>query len=370
MRFKKIVAGALGLVGMLGLCTQGVAQTLRYNSFMPPLAVESKGIKAFFDELESETNGRVKGQVFLGGQMLGGQATISGIRDRVVDGGFIIPTLNASEIPYVAMLPELLPFSGDFWAATGATNETMMINCPECKGDLDKYNAVWLGGIGASPWHMMCAQPIQRFEDLKGKKVRVTGGFAARMVDAFGATSVALPASEIPAAMQQGMIDCAVGTLSWLNTLGLINMVKGIVDEPIGSYHGIGQFVFNKDSLAKLRPEDKKTLMTLIPKHLPMLTAAYSKDQQAAREAAVKKGVVMWKPDEKYQEAMRKFKGAEPKAVAADIMKQGGTKDAEPIVQKHIETLQKWQGLVSESSGTPEAFAEILRREVYSKVPQ
>lgn len=346
----------------------GTTQTLRYNTFMPPLAIETKGIKTFFDELKKATDGRVSGQVFVGGQMLGGQATLSGIRDGVVDAGFIIPTLNSSEIPHVAMLPELLPFAGDFWAATGATNETIMLKCPECTNDLANYKAVWLGGIGASPWYMMCRQPVTSVGDLKGKKVRVTGGFAMRMVSALGATAVALPASEIPTAMQQGVVDCAVGTLSWLNTLGLINMVKGVIDKPFGSYHGIGQFVFNKDSLAKLKPEDHRTLMTLIPKHLAMLNSAYAADEEAARQAAIRKGITLWKPDARFNEIMSEFRQKESMAVAKDIAAQGGSANAERIVRGHIETLKRWEALVGETKGNPEAFAALLDREIYSKL--
>lgn len=363
-RWAKLAIAATALC----LPMLGAAQTLRYNTFMPPLAMDTKGIQAFFADLKDATGGRVKGQVFVGGQMLGGQATLSGIRDGVVDGGFIIPTLNASEIPHIAMLPELLPFAADFWAATGATNETIMLNCAECKQDLDRYKSVWLGGIGASPWHMMCRQPINGVDDLKGKKIRVTGGFAMRMMSAFGATAVALPASEIPAAMQQGVIDCAVGTLSWLNTLGLLNMVKGIIDEPFGSYHGIGQFVFNRDSLKKLKPEDRQALMTLLPIHVAKLTAAYGADEEKARKAAVDKGVSFWKPDARFQEIMADFRAKEPQAVARDIASQGGSADAEQIVRQHIATLERWQKLAADSRGNPEAFAELLDREVYSKL--
>lgn len=367
MNIKQLAKLALTTTALC-LPMLGAAQTLRYNTFMPPLAIESKGIKAFFDELKTATDGRIKGQVFVGGQMLGGQATLSGIRDGVVDAGFIIPTLNASEIPHVAMLPELLPFAADFWAATGATNETIMLNCIECKQDLDRYKAVWLGGIGASPWHMMCRQPINSVDDIKGKKVRVTGGFAMRMVSAFGATAVALPASEIPAAMQQGVIDCAVGTLSWLNTLGLINMVKGVIDEPFGSYHGIGQFVFNQASLNKLKPEDRKALMALLPKYLAQLNSAYAADEEKARKAASDKGISFWKPDAHFQEIMAAFRDKEPQAVSRDIASQGGSANAEGIVRQHIATLQRWEKLVADVRGKPDDFAALLEREIYSKL--
>ena len=367
MKITKLIK-AVGVAVALCLPIVGATQTLRYNTFMPPLALETKGIQQFFVDLKAATDGRVKGQVFVGGQMLGGQATLSGIRDGVVDGGFIIPTLNASEIPYVAMLPELLPFASNFWAATGATNETIMLNCDECRADLDKYKAVWLGGIGASPWYMMCRQPISSVDDLHGKKIRVTGGFAIRMISALGATAVSLPASEIPAAMQQGVIDCAVGTLSWLNTLGLSNMVKGVIDEPFGSYHGIGQFVFNKNSLAKLSAADRKVLMEMIPKYLAKLNGAYAADEQKARKVGEEKGIKFWKPDAKFDAIMAAFRAKEPQAVAKDIVSQGGSADAERIVRAHIATLDKWNKLVANVDGDTDAFAALLQQQIYSKL--
>lgn len=360
--------GWLLCTAIAGTASAASADNLTYNTFMPPLAVEATEAQEFFEDLSQATDGGVTTQVFVGGQMLGGQATLGGIRDRLVDGGFIVPTLNSSEIPHVAMLPELLPFADNFWAAAGATNETMMLNCKECIADLEKQNAVWLGGHAASPWYMMCARPINALGDLAGKKVRVTGGFAVRLVTALGAVPVALPASEVGPALQQGQVDCAVGNLAWLQTLGLIDSVRGIVDQPIGSYHGLGEFIFNRDSIDGLEEANREALLAAIPRRIAQISKTYADEEAAARTAAEEKGITFWQPDEVYNAAMEEFRSHELEAVAKDIVQLGGSQDAQQIVQKHIETLERWKGLVQGVEGDVDGFAALLEQEVFSKL--
>ncbi|MEO3480555.1 TRAP transporter substrate-binding protein DctP [Phaeobacter sp. CAU 1743] len=361
---------ALGVATLIGLASAASADRLTYNSFMPPLAIEAVEAQEFFDGLAAVDGVDLDTQVFVGGQMLGGQATLGGIRDGVVDGGFIVPTLNSSEIPHVAMLPELLPFANNFWAATGATNETMMLDCEECIADLDRMNSVWLGGHAASPWYLMCADPIEQFSDLAGRKIRVTGGFAVRMINAIGAVPVSLPASEVGPALQQGQVECAVGNLAWLQTLGLIDSVHTIVDQPIGSYHGLGEFIFNKRSLERLQPENREAMISAIPERIALITKNYADQEIAARKAGEDKGIVFWKPDADFVAAMDSFRASEKDAVANDIIKLGGSADAASIVARHIEALERWNRLVEGVEGDADAFKELLTNEVFSKVSE
>jgi TRAP-type transport system periplasmic protein len=362
--------GPLVGVAISGTAYAADTDQLTYNTFMPPLAIEAVEAQEFFDGLSDTTDGALGTQVFVGGQMLGGQATLSGIRDGVVDGGFIVPTLNSSEIPHVAMLPELLPFAGNFWAAAGATNETMMLNCEECIADLARQNAVWLGGHAASPWYLMCADPITQFSDLAGRKIRVTGGFAVRLITALGAVPVALPASEVGPALQQGQVECAVGNLAWLQTLGLIDSVHTIVDQPIGSYHGLGEFIFNQGSLDRMGASNRETMISEIPHRIALITKNYADQEIAARKAGEEKGILFWQPDAAFTAVMEQFRAGDQEAVANDIVQLGGTADAAAIVAQHIKTLNRWNGLVEGVEGDVDAFTKLLKQEVFSKIEQ
>ena len=151
------------------------------------------------------------------------------------------------------MMPELLPFADDMWAAAGATNETAMLGCPECVKDLAKYKSVWLGGHAASPWYLMCASPIASYlrhrgqEGARDRRLRLPDDRGPRR-----GRRLPIGDRHRPPRSSKRQIDCAVGPLTWLTTLGLIDSVKGVVDQPLGSYHGLGEFVFNTDSLARI----------------------------------------------------------------------------------------------------------------------
>lgn len=56
---------------------------------------------------------------------------------------------------------------------------------------------------------------INSLADLKGKKIRASGWTTSEFVNALGATGVTLNFSEVPQALQRGVVDCAVtGSLS------------------------------------------------------------------------------------------------------------------------------------------------------------
>lgn len=54
-------------------------------------------------------------------------------------------------------------------------------------------------------------KPMNAFADLKGMKVRIPGGAAVVMrLEAIGAAAVAMPASDLPLALQQGVVDATM----------------------------------------------------------------------------------------------------------------------------------------------------------------
>lgn len=62
---------------------------------------------------------------------------------------------------------------------------------------------------------VFCNTEISGLADLKGKKIRASGRTTAEFLQAIGAEGITLNFSEVPGALQRGVIDCAVtGSLS------------------------------------------------------------------------------------------------------------------------------------------------------------
>lgn len=78
--------------------------------------------------------------------------------------------------------------------------------------------------------------PIKSLADLKGKKIRASGWTTSEFVTALGATGVTLAFSEVPQALQRGVVDGAVtGSLSGFSA-GWGEVAKYLYPLPIGGW--------------------------------------------------------------------------------------------------------------------------------------
>lgn len=75
----------------------------------------------------------------------------------------------------------------------------------------DKYGLRLLGLAGVQAQTLYCRTSLARLADLKGRKVRVSGGLQAGLVEALGGQAVRMAALEVRAALLAKTIDCAIG---------------------------------------------------------------------------------------------------------------------------------------------------------------
>ena len=366
MELKKIAAALAGVSLAAALAGPAAAADWKYNNWMPPKALEGQMLPKFADEIEKVTGGGLKMKVFSGGQLLDARATLGGIRDGVVDVGFIVPSINASDLPHVAMIPDLLPFARDGFSAAAAADETIMVNCPECQGDFRKSNALWLGGFGTTEWNLMCAKPIKDLADLKGRRARVTGGMATRMITALGGVGVNMNPPDIGQALSKGQIDCTFGPIDWMQTLRLKDVVTTVMDYNLGQFHGLGWFVVNRKSFDALPDAQKTALLDNMAGWSTTYTDAYVERAEKIVADLKAGGVTFWKPTQDIVDALDAYRAKEPGHVAAD-MKQRGVENPEKLIQDHLAALKKWEKIVDDAGRDPAKIADAMRREIYAK---
>lgn len=73
-----------------------------------------------------------------------------------------------------------------------------------------RFNAEVLAIEPYPPQVVFCNAEISSFSDLKGLKVRASGRMTALFLEALGAEGVNVSFSEVPGALQNGVVDCAV----------------------------------------------------------------------------------------------------------------------------------------------------------------
>ena len=205
-----------------------------------------------FKNIEKETNGAVKWKLVAGGQLVDGKTTFTGVKDGLIQAGLAIPTYVPNTVPALFMIYSTVVLGhNDVVAATGAALETMYFNCPECLDEIKKLNAVSLGGWTSSAYLLACTTPVKSLADLKGKRIRATGG-NAEMFKMAGAVPVGATLVEAVSLLQRGGLDCQHGIADWLRTFGYADSPNTSSTMPLGlTGPALGIFM-NRDTWNKL----------------------------------------------------------------------------------------------------------------------
>jgi TRAP-type C4-dicarboxylate transport system substrate-binding protein len=356
-----------GIAASLLVGGSAVAKEWKINSWQPPRSIEGRMLEDLAKDLAKATNGSLTAKVFAGGQLFGAGAALSGIRDGAVDAGWIVPTLHAPELKHTIVIQNLLPYTHHPYAAAAAAVETIMVNCPECKDDWTKQNTVYTGGHGATSWNVMCTGQVTTLDDLKGKKIRVTGQSATRLVRALGMVAVNMTPPEMAPALQGGQIDCVVGYKAWLVDYGMLDSVKTVIDFPLGTYAGLGLLVTNKKSFDAMSAAERKALFDLMPKYIARGVTNYFEQDKSAEDAAKAKGVKFIKAPADFVAAVEKYRASDLPNIANDL-KSLGVADPDKLIKNHLAVLEKWVKLVEGTKGDMKAYEALIQKEIYAKV--
>lgn len=103
-----------------------------------------------------------------------------------------------------------------------------------------------------------CREPVQRLEDLKGRKVRTRGRNMADFVSALGASPVTIPFAEVIPALQTGVVDCAVSGIGSGNAAKWYDVAKHLYNLPID--WSIGFYAMGEQRWQKLDPAVQRFL--------------------------------------------------------------------------------------------------------------
>lgn len=159
----------------------------------------------------------------LHGPIDGFKAAVTGITDYTHAYGTYQPgsfrLLHATQLPFLFPTPQVasLVFEELYPRFFKAEYEHM---------------GVYLAHVDCtSPYNIISKTPVRRLEDLRGLKIRVTGGLTADIYRELGAVPVSIAAAEIYPAFQRGILDAV--------TLSLADMVAYRLQE-IASFYTIG----------------------------------------------------------------------------------------------------------------------------------
>jgi TRAP-type C4-dicarboxylate transport system substrate-binding protein len=322
-----------------------------------------------FKAIDEETKGAIKWKLVPGGTLADGKGTFQAVQDNVIQGGLGIAVYVPNLVPSLNAIYSTIVFGDDVVAATGAAMETLMLNCPSCIEEFQKMNAVAMGGFTGAPYALYCTQPIKSVAELKGKRIRGTGG-GAELWNMAGAVPIGATLTEAVSLLQRGGMDCMWGVWEWLKTFGYGDFAKNVVDYPLGISGPAMGMMLNRTMWQGLTLEQKKLHL----RQAGYVTAEMAlgnfviKNEATFKEMQATKGVVLIKVDGKdFDDLIKRYKAAE-RDRNIDNAKKFGVKDPAAILDAHEKNLAKWKILSKDIGRDINKFAEAMNREVYSKV--
>ncbi len=359
-----------GIIAGTALCvaTSASATDLVYGSWVSPKhSIMTSGAVPYIADIKKQTNGAINWKLVAGGQLVDAKGTAAGLKDSLIDGGFLVPPYAASYVPSINLVFTTQVFGDDAVGATGAQIEYMMLKCPSCLEEAKKNNLVNLSGYSTTPFVLMCRIPIKSSAELKGKKVRAIGG-AVKLMQLAGATPVVMSPADATQALQRGGIDCVNGPVSWLRSYGYQDVAKHVVDFPLGMAGPALHIVINRKKFLEMTPEQRKIhVMAAAASTASATIDGYILNDRKIIADAKKRGVSFVKGDKGFEQIVAKRLADQDQETQKQAEKFN-LKNGAQLIKDFNQLLEKWRKL-SKGIGLDKAkFTEALTREVYGKV--
>lgn len=373
---QQTLLAAIAVLGISGIATATPAQAreLIYASAIPAKhPTHVLGTDPYFAAVTKATNGSLTFKSYPGGTLAGGKATLNAISNGTADMGLLADIYTPNDLPVSTLVSDLAVLGKDARVMTGAVNQTLLVDCAECKHDYLRHKVLPLASYSLTPYHFLCTAPgIADVKDVQGKKIRGTGSMG-QLVAALGGTPVNITSAEIYEALQRGQADCTLGPAPWLKSYSLWDLAKVVTSSSVGTYHGTDFLNIRTDTWKKLSAKEKKAMTDAVPHATRMIAEAYEKDDDDIRKQSAAKGVKWVESTPALEEAAEKFRESDIKRVIASAQSRG-VKDPEPIVKNFIQAIAAWTKIVNDigpgdwNEAQWDKYEQALKTNVFDKV--
>ena len=141
----------------------------------------------------------------------------------------------------VADAPELEGLDVPLLALTAADAQAMVDAARPMVEDIynARFNSHVLAIAPYPPQVVFCNKPIAGLSDLAGLKIRASGRMTAKFLEALGAEGINVSFSEVPGALQKGVVDCAVTGAGSGYSAGWWEVSTHLLTLPLGGWDSV-----------------------------------------------------------------------------------------------------------------------------------
>ena len=237
--FKTII----GTAAAIALSTSAYAAELKLAHFSSTkYHLHNEMFLPLGEQIAEATGGATTIRVYPGGEL--GKGPVKQY-DRVLDGVadivYALPGYTASQFKKTLLveLPGVVPGNEDI--------TKKMWNNIDVIGDEFRRTKL-LGLWSAEPAKLLMAEKkIEKLSDLAGLKIRVPSKNTGRVIEAWGATAVSMPITQVYQSLETGVVDGVLVDTSVLTSFKLGEVVKYVTTGMDGS-NSLFMLVMNRDS--------------------------------------------------------------------------------------------------------------------------
>jgi tripartite ATP-independent transporter DctP family solute receptor len=260
MKKYRLVALSLSLLLILPAVGWAAPKVIKYSHFQPAKLDQPKhaAALAFKNYVEANTKGSVKVEIYPASQLGDGPTVLEGLKLGTIEMAVVHdgPISGVYKPFMVFAMPYLFDDQEMAWTVVDGPFFKDMAEDMRQKTGIRMF-ALADNGIRNFTNNK---RPITSPNDMKGMKIRVmTGPIWSKLVEPLGASPSPVPWPELPAALQQGVVDGQENGVTNILAASLYQNQKYIsLDGHVYSWHA---YLMNDRFFKSLSPEEQKVVV-------------------------------------------------------------------------------------------------------------
>jgi len=369
MKLPIVLAAALAFTGMSAVSAKAADPVkIVYASYVNLKHQTNISLEKFFKKVEHDSAGSIDYEWHFASALLGAKEIPAGVRDGIADSGYIVGVFVPSEMPVDNYIGDFTMINDDPLAVTGAVNELIIHECPQCDKEYNEgFKVKYLGSYALTPYLLQCKEEKRAMEDFKNVKVR---GFSsiAEMMKAIGAVPVGVTTGEMYEALQRGVIDCTAHMLTSQRSFSLGEVAKYTILDSLGGFMGGSMLNMRLEKWAELSPKQRQVIIDNLPAVVAETTYNYLRLDGEVQKEMEAKGNKFYHADDGLVKFINDFRKdyIENQVVAKG--KERGVENPEALKKTILRLKDEWAKLLDERGRDEATFVQLLKERIYSKM--
>ncbi|KRB70645.1 TRAP transporter substrate-binding protein [Noviherbaspirillum sp. Root189] len=296
-----VLPGTAGAQGTEKFTYDGPVITVRLSHSAPATFPTIKStLDPWVKMVEQESNGKIRVEKYYGGVLHsakdGFKAAVNDITDFTP--AYTMYQAGSFQLHHVLGLPFAFP------NAAVASRVAEELYPKYFKKEYEAMGVYLANYSVTGAYNLFTRKPVRTLEDVKGMKIRASGGSGTTMVKALGAVPVSTPATESYAAFQRGMVDGVAFYDTGAIGYRVHEVSKYMTDLKLNN--SPLAYAFNKKSFDSYPPEVKRFMYRMLRRLNQMSGNEFDRYDSLSRKTIEESGVKVIHPSPEELERWKK----------------------------------------------------------------